>query len=127
MRRREFITGVATTPVWPLVARAQQPSPVVGFLNGSSPATWAPFATAFRTGLKEIGFIEGQNVAIEYRWAEGRAGPLTTLAAELVDRKPGRHSRRGWRSGCAGREECNHDNADFVYQRIGPGQARSGC
>ncbi|TMJ81854.1 MAG: ABC transporter substrate-binding protein, partial [Alphaproteobacteria bacterium] len=88
MRRREFITGVATTSAWPLVARAQQPSPVVGFLNGSSPATWAPFATAFRTGLKEIGYIEGQNVAIEYRWAEGRAGPLPALAAELVDRKP---------------------------------------
>jgi putative ABC transport system substrate-binding protein len=88
MRRREFITGVATTSAWPLVARAQQPSPVVGFLNGSSPATWAPFATAFRTGLKEIGYIEGQNVAIEYRWAEGRAGPLPTLAAELVGGKP---------------------------------------
>src|SRR5438067_27641 len=88
MRRREFITGVATTSAWPLVARAQQPSPVVGFLNGSSPATWAPFATAFRTGLKEIGYIEGQNVSIEYRWAEGRAGPLPALAAELIDRKP---------------------------------------
>ena len=88
MRRREFITGVATTSAWPLLARAQQPLPVVGFLNGSSPVTWAPFATAFRTGLKEIGYIEGQNVAIEYRWAEGRAGPLPTLATELVDRKP---------------------------------------
>jgi putative tryptophan/tyrosine transport system substrate-binding protein len=55
MRRREFITGVATTSAWPLVARAQQLIPVVGFLNGSSPATWAPFAAAFRTGLKEIG------------------------------------------------------------------------
>ena len=88
MRRREFITGVATTSAWPLVARAQQPIPVVGFLNGTSPVTWAPFATAFRTGLKEIGYIEGQNVAIEYRWAEGRAGPLPALAAELIDRKP---------------------------------------
>jgi putative ABC transport system substrate-binding protein len=89
MRRREFVAGIATSTVWPLTAQAQRPSlPVIGFLNGSSPATWAPFAGAFRRGLKEAGYIEDQNVAIEYRWAEAQAASLPKLARELADRQP---------------------------------------
>src|SRR4051794_21360671 len=89
MRRREFVAGIATSTVWPLTAQAQRPSlPVIGFLNGSSPATWAPFAGAFRRGLKEAGYIEDQNVAVEYRWAEAQAASLPKLARELADRQP---------------------------------------
>jgi putative tryptophan/tyrosine transport system substrate-binding protein len=88
MRRREFITllgGAATT--WPLAARAQQPAvPVIGYLSQRSPTDSASIVAAFRQGLKEEGFVEGQNVIIVSRYAEGQIDRLPTLASELVRR-----------------------------------------
>jgi ABC transporter substrate binding protein len=89
MRRREFTALLSASAVpWPLVARAQQPAmPVVGYLNLGPPETSAATVAAFRKGLSEAGYVEGQNVAIEYRWALNDSNRLSELAADLVRRR----------------------------------------
>jgi len=88
MRRRDFIAGLGSVAAWPVAARVQQRAvPVIGFLNSGSPDGYAPMAAGFRQGLKETGYVEGQNVAIEYRWAGGQYDRVPPMAAELVRRQ----------------------------------------
>ena len=87
MRRREFIAALGgAVAVWPLAARAQQGMPMIGFLSSRSPGESASVVSAFRQGLRDTGFIEGQNVSIAFRWAEGRYDRLPALAAEFTGR-----------------------------------------
>jgi putative ABC transport system substrate-binding protein len=87
MKRRDLILLLGGTALVPLAARAQQPMPVIGLINGTSAEKYEPQVAAFRQGLKESGFVDGENVTIEYRWAEGDYSRLPALAADLVKRR----------------------------------------
>src|SRR5258708_7651754 len=88
MRRREFITFLGGAATWPVTVRAQQAGvPIVGYLDPGTPESNASLVAAFRNGLSETGFVDGQNVSIEFRWAEGQYDRLPALAADLVHRQ----------------------------------------
>ena len=89
MRRREFIRIIGSAATWPLGARAQQPAmPVIGILGSATASDWTPYVNAFRQGLRDAGYVEGSNVAIEARWANSQYDRLPALAAELVQMRP---------------------------------------
>jgi putative ABC transport system substrate-binding protein len=114
MQRREFITilgGAVAT--WPLIARAQQTTmPIIGFLHSGSPEQNVKRLAAFRKGLGEAGFVEGKNVAIEFRWASGQNARLPELAADLINKQVAlivTLSSRG--------QSCNPDHSDRLPDR----------
>jgi hypothetical protein len=125
MRRRAFISLLGGATTWPLMAVAQQPgTPLIGFLRSSTLADATNLMTAFRQGLEETGYIEGQNVATEYRFAENDRDKLTALVKDFYSSAGcgvRRKSCRGARS--QGRK---HDSADCFRDRHRPGQRRLG-
>ena len=116
MRRREFIGFIGSAAAWPLAARAQQGAmPVIGFFRSTPAEPFANLVIAFHQGLKEMGFVEGQNVAVEQRWADNQLDRLPDLAADLVRRQVAVIVGNGPGSGCC--PDRHHDHPNRVRNR----------
>jgi putative ABC transport system substrate-binding protein len=118
MDRRSFIgTAAGGLLTIPLVAHAQKSAmPVIGFLGSGSPTAWAPYLAGFRRGLDETGYVEGKNVAIEFRWAEGHYDRIPALAADLARRQVAVIFATG-AGGRTGRQGSDFDDSDRFYRR----------
>jgi ABC-type uncharacterized transport system substrate-binding protein len=128
MRRREFIAMIGGAAMLPLAARAQQPAmPVIGFLNSQSAGPFSHMIAGFLRGLSESGFIEGQNIAIEYHWAEGQYERLPTLANELVRRGLAVLVATGGEPAALAAKSSDVDHSYRFCNRRRPGQDRSRC
>ena len=123
MKRRQFITLLGGVAAWPVAARAQQAAmPVVGILGSVSPGPYARFIEAIKQGLREAGYVEGRNVAIEYRWAGGQYDRLPQLATELVDRGVAVIILVGGGPTTAAAKSRDRDDSDRVQLGGGPSQ-----
>jgi len=110
--RREFITLLGSAAAWPLAAKAQQAGklPTIGFLGGATPTLWSAWVSAFVQRLRELGWVEGRNVAIEYRWAEGRNERYAEIATEFVSAEGRSHRHGGSFSRCGKAGDLGHPN-----------------
>ena len=123
MKRREFLALVGGATLAPLVARAQQPMPLVGFLNGGVSSTGVDSTAAFRKGLSEAGLVEGRNVAVEYHWFGGEYDRVPAVIADLIRRRVAVIATPGFPPGALAAESSHHDDPDRVWRRRRPGQA----